>query len=164
MKAYTLLRQLCLILSVSSCPLKSCFTLTVGHSLLCTLGGIGSLPHCVFSATIFSLCFSLSNSEEPVRDQILLKTHYYQRKDYTARWDREISMKTLHSICLVMLWGWTEALLRIVKKHLCRLKQDYSNFCLLLPGLWLPWEAVLIYLPSLKTALLSMGCLCGGSD
>lgn len=98
MKCYPLLRQLCLTLSV--CPLKACFSLTVGHSVVCTLGGIGSLPHNIFSATFFSLSFSLSNSEEPVREQ---KTHYYQRKDYAARWEREMSMKTLHSICLVML-------------------------------------------------------------
>lgn len=39
MKGYPLLRQLCLTLSV--CPLKSCFTVTVGCSVICTLGELG---------------------------------------------------------------------------------------------------------------------------
>lgn len=109
MKGYPLLRQLCLTLSV--CPLKSCFTVTVGCSVICTLGEFGSLPLCIFSGTVFSLSFSLSISEQPIWEQILLKTYYYQIKDYTARWDREMSMKTFCNICLVMLrsWEWSLA-------------------------------------------------------
>lgn len=101
MRDCPLLRQLCL--TISECPLKSCSAITVSCSVKCTLGGFGSLPHCIFSATTFSVSFSLSNSEQAVREHIFLKTHYYQRKDYTTRWDREMSMKIHHIICQVML-------------------------------------------------------------
>lgn len=161
MKGYPLLRQLCLTLSV--CPLKSCLTITVGCSVICTLGGFGSLPFCIFSGTVFSLSFSLWISEQAIREQILLKTYYYQRKDYTARWDREMSMKTLYNICLVMLWDWEWSLAQHSETHLWMVKQDYSDFCLLQPGMWLSWEAALINVSPLKTDLLRMGCLCGAS-